>query len=149
MPILEEDGGVRWRVVVTAPAREFLAHPLRNILLLTVLMSIVVTLFLVGLIVHRVSDLMEPIHLMVEGTKRFAGGDLMFRFPGLKSRELDVLAASFNLMAETLEARNRELEQRLRQVTALRDMEEAVIQRQEEETVLRTCLEAVARGFLF
>ena len=52
-------------------------------------------------------------------------------------------------MAETLEARNHELEQRLRQVTALRDMEEAVIQRQEEETVLRTCLEAVARGFSF
>lgn len=149
MPILEEDGGVRWRVVVTAPAREFLSRPLHNILLLTVLMSIVGTVFLVGLIVHRVSDLMEPIHLMVEGTKRFAGGDLMFRFPGLKSRELDVLAASFNRMAETLEARNHELEQRLRQVTALRDMEEAVIQRQEEETVLRTCLEAVARGFSF
>jgi two-component system NtrC family sensor kinase len=149
MPIRESEGGWRWRVVVTAPAREYLARPLRNIFLLTVLISIVGTLVLVGFIVHRVSDLMEPIHSMVEGTKRFASGDLMFRFPGLKSRELDVLATSFNLMAETLEARNFELEQRLRQVTALRDMEEAVIQRQEEETVLRTCLEAVARGFSF
>ena len=149
MPIRESDGRWRWRVVVTAPAREFLARPLRNILYLTVLISIVGMLVLVGLIVHRVSDLMGPINAMVEGTKRFASGDLTFRFPGLKSRELDVLAASFNRMAETLEARNRELEQRLRQVTALRDMEESVIQRQEEETVLRTCLEAVARGFSF
>ncbi|MBK8575830.1 MAG: HAMP domain-containing protein [Elusimicrobia bacterium] len=134
MLIRESDGLWRWRVVVTAPAREYLGRPLRNILLLTVLISIVGTLGLVGFIVHRVSDLMEPIHSMVEGTKRFASGDLTFRFPSFKSRELDVLAASFNRMAETLEARNRELEQRLRQVTALRDMEEAVIQRQEEET---------------
>ena len=148
-PIRDEGGGVRWRVVVTAPAREFLGRPLRNILLLTVLISIVGSLILMGLIVHRVSDLMGPIHAMVEGTRRFASGDLTFRFPNLRSRELDVLAASFNSMAATLEARNRELEQRLRQVTALRDMEEAVIQRQEEETVLRTCLEAVARGFSF
>jgi two-component system NtrC family sensor kinase len=149
MPIREGESGWRWRVVVTAPAREFLARPLRNIFLATALFAIVGTVFLMGIIVSRVSDLMGPIHSMVEGTKRFASGDLTFRFPGLRSRELDVLAASFNRMAETLEARNRELEQRLRQVTALRDMEEAVIQRQEEETVLRTCLEAVARGFAF
>ena len=30
MPIQEHDGGWRWRVVVTAPAREYLARPLRN-----------------------------------------------------------------------------------------------------------------------
>jgi HAMP domain-containing protein len=149
MPIRESEDGWRWRVVVTVPAREFLARPLTNILLATIFFSIAATLFLMGLIVYRVSDLMDPIRGMVEGTKRFASGDLTFRFASLKSVELDVLAASFNRMAETLETRNKELEQRLRQATALRDMEEAVIQRQEEETVLRTCLEAVSRGFGF
>jgi HAMP domain-containing protein len=147
---IHEDGQAnRWRVVVTAPAREYLAKPLRYIFWSTIISSILGLLFLAFLIVHRVSDLMEPINGLVEGTRRFASGDLHFRFPGLKSLELDVLAGSFNKMAETLEARSRELEKRLRQATALRDMEESVIQRQDEETVLRTCLESVARGFAF
>ncbi|MBK8870867.1 MAG: PAS domain S-box protein [Elusimicrobia bacterium] len=149
MAIHELEPPDRWRVVVTAPSREYLAEPLRNIFWSTIISSVVGLLFLSFLIVHRVSDLMEPIHELVEGTQRFASGDLHFRFPGLKSLELDLLASSFNRMAETLEARSQELEKRLRQATALRDMEESVIQRQDEETVLRTCLESVARGFAF
>ncbi len=148
-PIKETETNWRWQVVVTAPAREFLDEPLKQIFYLTLLFSVFASLFLILIIVTRVSDLMAPIQSMVEGTRRFASGDLTFRFPALASEELAILARSFNSMAETLEARNRELENRLRQLTALRDMEESVIQRQDEETVLRTCLEAVARGFGF
>ena len=148
-PIRETETNWRWKVAVTAPASEFLDQPLKQISYLTILFSVGICLLLMAMIVFRVSDLMNPIQSMVEGTRRFASGDLTFRFPPLNSEELSTLAASFNKMAETLEIRNKELESRLRQLTALRDMEESVIQRQDEETVLRTCLEAVARGFGF
>jgi two-component system NtrC family sensor kinase len=148
-PILEGDGRWRWKVVVTVPAREFLEGPLKQIFYLTVLASMGACLFLLAIIVGCVSNLMHPIETLVDGTRRFASGDLTYRFPNDTSEELSLLGASFNKMAETLESRNRELENRLRQLTALRDMEESVIQRQDEETVLRTCLEAVARGFGF
>jgi hypothetical protein len=108
MPILEEDGGVRWRVVVTAPAREFLAHPLRNILLLTVLD--VHCRHAVSGGAHCPSgvgpDGTHPPHGRRNETVCGRGPDVSVS-RDLKSRELDVLAASFNLMAETLEARNR------------------------------------------
>jgi two-component system NtrC family sensor kinase len=148
-PLGLDAAGENWSVAVAAPMREFLRRPLTNLLGATILFSVLAALLLMLIIVLRVSDLMGPIHGMVEGTKRFAAGDLTFRFAHLKTVELDGLASSFNRMAETLETRNRELEQKLRQLTSLRDLEEAVIQRQDEELVLRTCLEAVARGFAF
>lgn len=148
-PIRETETNWYWRVVVEAPEKEFLERPLWQSLWVTMLLSVVATFFLALVIVSRVSDLMGPIKSLVEGTKRFASGDMTFRFTTLKSVEMDVLAGSFNQMAETLEIRNRELEQRLRQLTALKDMEEAVIRRQDEESVLRLCIEAVARGFAF
>jgi PAS domain S-box-containing protein len=140
--------GTPWRVGVMARRQDFL-QPLSQIKSLTLIFSVLACLLVMALIMWRVSTLLAPIREMVEGTQRFASGDLAYRFREPETSELKILAASFNHMAANLEQRNKELEQRLRQLTALRDMEEAVIQRLDEETILRTCLESVARGFGF
>lgn len=148
-PLKETQTHWNWRVVVEVPEKGFLVKALWQSLGATVALSVIATLLITFLIAVRVSDLMSPVKSLVEGTRRFAAGDMSFRFARFPSIELNTLGASFNRMAETLEGRGKELEQRLRQLTALKDMEEAVIQRQEEDTVLRLCIEAVARGFSF
>src|SRR5205809_5907987 len=52
-------------------------------------------------------------------------------------------------LENSLEERTRDLEARVRQLTALREIEEAAIQRPEEEAILTTCLQNVARGLSF
>jgi PAS domain S-box-containing protein len=136
------------RVVVSAGARDFLG-PLEQIKYLTLFFSVSAFFIVLLLILPRVSALVAPVRDMVEGTQRFAAGDLAYRFPEPASRELRILAASFNKMAQSLEERTLELLQRVRQLTALREMDGAVIQRLDEEAILKTCLESVARGFGF
>lgn len=148
-PLRETQTRWNWRVVVDVPEKGFLVKALWQSMAATAALSVLATLLITFLIAARVSDLMSPIKHLVEGTRRFAAGDMSFRFSRFPAIELNTLGASFNRMAETLEGRGKELEQRLRQLTALKDMEEAVIQRQEEDTVLRLCIEAVARGFSF
>ncbi len=140
--------GTGWRLGIVARSEDFLA-PLNYIKNLAVIFSVLACVLVTLYIFWRISALTGPIKAMAEGTQRFASGDLAYRFREPETRELRILATAFNRMAENLEQRNRELEQRIRQLTALRDMEESVIQRLEEETILRTCLEAVARGFSF
>ncbi|MBI4397104.1 MAG: PAS domain S-box protein [Elusimicrobia bacterium] len=140
--------GTSWRVGVIAQAEDFL-YPLKQIQYLTIFFSVFACVLIMVLIIGRVSALVRPIRSMAEGTHRFASGDLTYRFPEPKTKELQILASSFNQMAANLEERTKELEQRLRQLTSLRDMEEAVIQRLDEETILRVCIESVARGFSF
>jgi len=148
-PVRSEGWGSGLSVVAMAPAQEFLKDSLTHIFGTTLLFSLGAAFFLSVLIFNRVSDLMAPIQRMMEGTKRFSSGELTFRFPSLTSLELDALASSFNRMAETLESRNEELEQKIRQLTSLRDLEESILHRQDEETILRTCLESVVHGFSF
>lgn len=148
-PLKETQTRWNWRVIVDVPEKGFLVKTLWQSMAATVALSVLATLLITFLTAARVSDLMSPVKNLVEGTRRFAAGDMSFRFSRFPTIELNTLGASFNRMAETLEGRGKELEQRLRQLTALKDMEEAVIQRQEEDTVLRLCIEAVARGFSF
>jgi PAS domain S-box-containing protein len=52
-----------------------------------------------------------PIETLVQGTRSIAAGDLTVRLPVKSRDELGLLAASFNQMAEELQARNTELTQ--------------------------------------
>jgi HAMP domain-containing protein len=140
--------GTGWHVGVVAPAEDFLL-PLKQLRLLAVFLSLSACLFVLVLVVSRVSALLAPVQEMASGTEKFAEGDLSHRFDEPEARELKVLASAFNRMAESLQERTLQLERRLRQQTALREMDEAVIQRLNEEAVLRVCLEAVVKGFDF
>ncbi|MGQ0644509.1 MAG: ATP-binding protein [Elusimicrobiota bacterium] len=138
-------GGTPWQVVVVTQAEEFLS-PLKQIRILTLIFSFLACIVVMGLIAWKVSVSVKPIQDMVRGTEKFAAGELSYRIDAPQTQELQVLAASFNRMAESLGERERELERRIRQLMALRDMEGAVTQRLSEEAILRTCLEAAAQG---
>jgi two-component system NtrC family sensor kinase len=140
--------GTPWHVGIVAPSADFLKS-LKRVQVSTVAFGLVAGVLVLLLILRQVSTSLNPIQRLAQGTQRFASGDLSYRFEEPETDELKILASSFNHMAESLEERNRELEQRLRQITALRDMEETVIQRLDEDTILRNCLESVARGFSF
>ena len=113
---------------------------LRNLSLsLMALVAVFAPLFL-AMVVGRAT---HPIVDLVAGTRKLAAGELDYRFPIPAIRELAVLADSFNDMAGKLKGRETDLRSRIRQLTALREMENSVVQRLNEESILRTCLNAV------
>ncbi len=140
--------GVPWNVIVMASPDEFLS-PIAKVRDLTLLFSIIAGLILAAILVLVIRKSVQPIGDMVEGTKRLAQGDLDYRFREPQTVELQSLSRAFNEMATSLQERNTDLEGRIRQLTALRKMEESVIQRLDEESILRTCLQAVAHSFSF
>lgn len=139
-------GDMHWKLGVIARSEDFLG-PVKQIRNLTIIFSFLACGMVMLLVFWRVSALLQPVQDMVEGTKRFAAGHMDYRIQEPRSSELRVLAASFNTMAESLEARSREVERQFTQLRALREMEETVLERGTEETVLQACLHAVAKGF--
>ena len=140
--------GTPWRVTLEAKPEEFLA-PLRKVGNWTLAFSLFILglmLFWVGYLVRQAA---QPIADMADGARRIAAGDLDFRFIAPPVSELRVLGDSFNDMATSLKERNLLQEARIRELSALRDMEGAVIQRLQEDTILRVCLKAVAEGMGF
>jgi len=137
-----------WRLGVIASADDFLG-PVQQIRRLTILFSILTCFVVAVLVLWRVSSLLKPVKEMVEGTRRYAAGDMTYRISEPRAMELRVLASSFNTMAESLEARGAEIERQFRQLRALREMEETVLEHGTEEAVMKACLQAVARGFGF
>jgi PAS domain S-box-containing protein len=140
--------GTPWRVVVVTREEEYL-RPVEQIRNLIMVFSVLVCVLILIFVAWKVSAAVRPIREMVKGTEKFAAGELSFRIEEPETQELKVLAVSFNRMAESLGQREKELGQRIRQLTALREMEGAVIQRPDEEAILRTCLEAAAQGCTF
>jgi PAS domain S-box-containing protein len=139
---------LRWKVGVLARADDFL-EPLAHIRNVTILFSLLTGFVVMILVMWRISILLKPIQHMVEGTQKFAKGEMTYRIETPRTVELKSLAASFNVMAEALEARGREIEKQLRQLRALREMEEGVIERESEAKILVSCLQAVAKAFGF
>ena len=140
--------GTPWRVRLNARKKEFLS-PLRRVQRWTALLSLTCSALILLWIGYWIREAARPIEAMAEATERIAAGDLDFRFIAPDIRELRTLGEAFNEMTKSLKQRNRELEARIRELTALREMEGAVLERLDEETVLRTCLQAVAKGLSF
>ncbi len=137
-----------WKLGVIARSDDFLG-PVQQIRNLTLIFSFLAGIVVAGLVLWRVSALLRPVQDMVEGTKRYAAGDMAYRIAEPRAVELRDLAASFNVMAESLEARSAEVERQFRQLRSLREMEESVLEHGTEQVVLHACLQAVARGFGF
>lgn len=141
--------GTSWKVSISANIADFL-DPLDRIKYITTFFGILCGLMVVVPIYFKVRTLMNPIQILVKTARRLAQGDLAARVPSTKNEdEIGTLSKAFNTMAQSLEQRTNELEGRIRQLTALREMEGAVIQRQDEDTILRNCIKAVAKGFQF
>lgn len=141
----EPVAGTPWRVRLLAQPEEFLAR-LRYVQRWTALFSLLAGFLVIVWIAVRVRGAARPIEAMAEGTRRIAAGDLDFRFDPPPIRELRILGDAFNDMAGALKQRNRELEERIRALSGLQEMDLAAIERRDEESLLRTCLRAASRG---
>ncbi len=139
---------MHWSVKVEADRAEFL-KPLVRLRDLSLILLGLIAVIAPLLLAWGVRRATHPIVDLVAGTRKLAAGDLDYRFPVPPIRELGVLAESFNDMAEKLKLREMDLRSRIRQLTALRNMETTVIERLKEEAILRSCLDAVASGLGF
>jgi len=140
--------GTPWSVTLEVKPDEFLA-PLRKVGNWTIVFSIFIMVLMFLWVAYLVRLATRPISDMAEGTKKITAGNLDFRFIPPPVRELRVLGDAFNDMAKSLKERKLLLEARIRELSALRDMEGAVLQRQGEDNILRICLKAVAEGLDF
>lgn len=140
--------GTDWQVWLGADRKDF-QGPLIKIQQLTLSLGILCGLLVVIFIYLTVRTLTQPIQRLVETTQKLQAGDLSGRVTVSGQDEIGTLSQAFNTMADSLQERTQDLEARVRQLTALRDMEGAVIQRMDEETILKNCLKAVAKGLSF
>jgi two-component system NtrC family sensor kinase len=140
--------GTPWGVELTATPAEFLM-PLRQVGHWTIALSLSIMGFMFFWVGYLVRKTTRPIVAMAEAARRIAAGDLDFHFQPPRVREVRMLGDAFNDMASSLKERNLLLEARIRELLALRDMEGAVIQRLDEDTILRVCLKAIAEGLAF
>jgi len=135
-------------VIFTVDARDYL-RPLLRLQRRMAILSSLASLLVLLWIAHRLRRVTKPLSAMAEGTKRLGAGDLDYRFNPPCIQELQVLGDAFNEMSRNLKERNRQLEARIRLLTALCQMDDAVLQRRDEESILRLCLKAVADGLCF
>lgn len=137
--------GTPWRVRLLAKPDEFLG-PLRHVQQSIAVLSLLAGLAALLWTQLKIRKTTRPIEKMAEGTQKIAAGELDYRFETPAIRELKTLAEAFNDMASHLKQRDTDLQARIRELSALREMDDAVMKRSDEESILRTCLEAVAKG---
>lgn len=137
-----------WQVVVEAHSDEFIG-PLRRLRNLTLLFSFAVAVLVSTMMVAGIRWAMRPLGKVTEGTRRLAEGDLNHRLPMPEIHDLKPLAVAFNDMAGKLKERDEQIQARIRELSALRLMENSGIQQMSQESLLRTCLRAVASGLSF
>lgn len=78
----------------------------------TFLLAAVGMMLLIGALVWTMSRIVfRPIRLAAEASKRVAGGDIDARMPRQNDHYFDQLSKSFNEMADTIQARIRELDE--------------------------------------
>jgi PAS domain S-box-containing protein len=135
-------------IVIVASEADFL-RPLAEIKHLTGALAVVCGLLVTLAIYIRVRALTEPLGRLVSATKRITEGRLGERVFVRSGDELAALAHAFNEMAKSLQHRERELENRVRQLESLEELQSAVLGRSSKDEILRTCLQAAVRGLGF
>lgn len=143
-----EISGTPWSVKLMASPHEFL-RSLKRMQVETALLCLAVAIGGILWIIYWVKVTVRPIVDMAESTRRLAAGEAGVHFDPPPVHELSVLGQAFNDLSLSLQDRSRQLESRIRLLTAFRDMDRAVIQHLDEESILRTCLKAVAEGLRF
>lgn len=143
-----ELAGTRWSVWTVVRRAEFLDR-LRWLGRLSVLLA-ACTMAVLALVVTRlVRALLRPLGALAEAAGAYAAGDLGVRVDAEGPGEVAALGRAFNDMAESLRQRTEDLEQRVRELTALQAMNEGVLRRLGRREIARLCLESAAKGLGF
>lgn len=97
---------------------ESLDLAVRRIVILNVLTALAVFLLIALAISIITRQAVKPLHELVNGTRKFAEGDLDYRIAAKGSGEFSYLGRAFNSMAEKLQGHYRELEDKVKERTA-------------------------------
>lgn len=137
--------GTQWAVASRVPRGE-VARRLGWVGALTALIAASMMAFIALLVTRLVRRGLKPVSELAQAADAVARGERAARVIGADSSELAGLSDSFNTMAERLDQRTRDLEQKVRELTALQRMNEAVLRRLSRAELGKVCLEAAAAG---
>ncbi len=141
--------GVPWLMLAGIPQSELTATAQRSLVRVAeeAALTALATLLLAWLMLRRV---VEPIRLLSDGARAFAGGDLDRRIPLYRSDELSTLAESLNGMAAALQRRLEEQEAHAEALEALNRLQAEFVATASHElrtpvAAIRTYAEALLR----
>ena len=140
--------GTLW--AVTAAARpDDLLEGLDIIATVTGLVGLIAAVFMALVIVYHVRFATRPLGELAAAVRAYARGELGARVRPQGTREVADLAGDFNEMADRLQQHNTDLEQRIRELTALKRMSDAVLHDPGRRAIGKSCLEAAVLGLDF
>ncbi|MBI3553338.1 MAG: PAS domain S-box protein [Elusimicrobia bacterium] len=140
--------GTPWSVVTVVDRRDFIAN-LAWVSTMTFFFALIASTLLVLIITRQVRTLLRPLQALVRASEAYAGGDLGVRVEVAGPGEVSALAESFNVMADRLKARTEDLMQRVRELTALHRMNDAVLRQLGRDAIGKASLEAAVQGLGF
>ncbi|MBI4347207.1 MAG: PAS domain S-box protein [Elusimicrobia bacterium] len=140
--------GTPWSAWTVVRRAEFLDR-LRWLGKISFLLAVSTIALLAVVVTRLVRTLLRPIATLAGAAEAYAKGRLDVRVDAGGPREVAALANSFNEMAESLRLRTDDLEQRVRELTALQSMNDAVLRRLGRREIARLCLESAAKGLGF
>jgi len=116
----------------------YLQKALKKVYLEIIFTGLVIAI-ITGLLCYRVSkSISKPLEQLEEGAKLFAKGDLKSRLPEFKTREIENLARTMNMMAAQLDERIQEIiRQNKQQKVVLCNMKEGIIAVDTEQKLLK------------
>ncbi len=140
--------GTPW-LVVTAVKRGDYIERLAWVSSMTFLFALFASTILVLIITRQVRFLLRPLQALAGAAEAYAAGDLGVRVGISGPGEVSALAESFNVMADRLKARTEDLMQRVRELTALHGMNDAVLRQLGRDAIGKASLEAAVQGLGF
>lgn len=140
--------GTPWSVVTAVQRADYIDR-LAWVGTTTFLLALFASTALVLIITRKVHVLLGPLKSLARAAGAYARGDLDVRVDAAGPREVSALAESFNLMADRLKVRTEELMQRVRELTALHRVNDAVLRQLGQTAIAQACLEAAVQGLGF
>lgn len=140
--------GAPWSVVTAVDRRDFLSK-LNWVSTATLFLLVLTAAALVTAISRQVRTLLKPLQELAGASRAYAAGDLGVRVSSSGPGEVAALAESFNVMADRLKARTEDLMQRVRELSALQRMNDAVLRQLGRDSIGAACLEAAVQGLGF
>lgn len=128
--------GQPWVAVVATPEMDILG-PTRAVWVDTLTVGLITSTAAFLLALGLVRLLLQPLRALASAITAFGQGDSRSRAPIQTHRELDVLARTFNAMADTLQDHQENLEELVHQRT--RDLEQAVADMKRLEGMIPIC----------
>jgi two-component system NtrC family sensor kinase len=119
-PVKDPEGNIIGMLYVGELEQRYLDLRTRTLVLyLSIILGGLILAFVIFLLVSK--GMLRAIQDLSEATKRISSGELSHRVSVRDKDEVGLLSASFNRMAEQLEAQHREIEQRQRELERLND----------------------------